>query len=279
MAVNKVEVNGETKLDLTQDTVTPENLLSGATAHNAAGEQISGAVDVLEDLSYVEPQSAVGVVDHPTDTFGIYQNGNLLRINFTATPYAADGGYKSKGVFNMPSPPHDTGTICRASVYLSEFGNATAKDVANGKTFTSIDGVRVVGTSGGGVSYKIGVASFGSDGNPSNAHDIIYYHTKEGVKSADTAGSGPDAMGADITTSSDIIVLKITSPVVGFIVMAEKNNGDTDPIANISADNDPEGAGICLAETGVMALDLSRIELMASKENAILRTILIMHTT
>lgn len=56
MAVNKVEVNGETKLDLTQDTVTPENLLSGATAHNAAGEQISGAVapvryDVVQDLT------------------------------------------------------------------------------------------------------------------------------------------------------------------------------------------------------------------------------------
>ena len=43
MAVNKVEVNGETKLDLTQDTVTPENLLSGVTAHNAAGERIVGA--------------------------------------------------------------------------------------------------------------------------------------------------------------------------------------------------------------------------------------------
>lgn len=48
MAVNKVEINGETKLDLTQDTVTPENLLSGATAHNAAGERISGAVAVVE---------------------------------------------------------------------------------------------------------------------------------------------------------------------------------------------------------------------------------------
>lgn len=48
MAVNKVEVNGETKLDLTQDTVTPENLLSGATAHNAAGEPIRGAVAVAE---------------------------------------------------------------------------------------------------------------------------------------------------------------------------------------------------------------------------------------
>lgn len=45
MAVNKVEVNGETKLDLTQDTVTPETLLSGVTAHNAAGEEITGSGD------------------------------------------------------------------------------------------------------------------------------------------------------------------------------------------------------------------------------------------
>ena len=51
MAVNKVEVNGETKLDLTQDTVTPENLLSGATAHNAAGEQIIGTAESGSDVS------------------------------------------------------------------------------------------------------------------------------------------------------------------------------------------------------------------------------------
>lgn len=55
MAVNKVEVNGETKLDLTQDTVTPENLLSGATAHNAAGERIVGAVaPVSGNVFYVD---------------------------------------------------------------------------------------------------------------------------------------------------------------------------------------------------------------------------------
>lgn len=47
MAVNKVEVNGETKLDLTQDTVTPETLLSGVTAHNAAGEEITGSGDFV----------------------------------------------------------------------------------------------------------------------------------------------------------------------------------------------------------------------------------------
>lgn len=42
MAVNKVEVNGETVLDLSQDSVTPEQLAQGVTAHNAAGEQIVG---------------------------------------------------------------------------------------------------------------------------------------------------------------------------------------------------------------------------------------------
>ena len=43
MANNKVQLSdGTVLLDLTGDTVTPENLLSGATAHNAAGEQIVG---------------------------------------------------------------------------------------------------------------------------------------------------------------------------------------------------------------------------------------------
>lgn len=63
MAVNKVEINGEVKLDLTQDTVTPENLLSGATAHNAAGERISGAVapvryDVAQNLTSEQQKQA-----------------------------------------------------------------------------------------------------------------------------------------------------------------------------------------------------------------------------
>ena len=44
--VNKVVYGGETLLDLTGDSVTPETLLAGATAHNAAGKQIEGAVDL-----------------------------------------------------------------------------------------------------------------------------------------------------------------------------------------------------------------------------------------
>ena len=46
MAVNKVVVNTEngavTLIDLTGDTVTPEKLAKGATAHDASGKQIVG---------------------------------------------------------------------------------------------------------------------------------------------------------------------------------------------------------------------------------------------
>lgn len=46
MAVNKVEINGKPVIDLTQDTVTPESLKKGITAHSANGEKIVGTVEL-----------------------------------------------------------------------------------------------------------------------------------------------------------------------------------------------------------------------------------------
>lgn len=42
MAVNKVEYGGRTLIDLTSDTVTPQTLVKGATAHAADGSIITG---------------------------------------------------------------------------------------------------------------------------------------------------------------------------------------------------------------------------------------------
>lgn len=46
MSVNKVAVNGETIIDLTEDSVTPETLIKGMTAHNKAGEPITGSLEI-----------------------------------------------------------------------------------------------------------------------------------------------------------------------------------------------------------------------------------------
>lgn len=48
MAVNKVEINGEVKLDLTADTVTAAKLAHGETAHDASGQRITGTMSVMQ---------------------------------------------------------------------------------------------------------------------------------------------------------------------------------------------------------------------------------------
>lgn len=46
MAVNKVKINGEVKLDLTADTVTHSDLKKGVTAHSKSGAVITGTLEV-----------------------------------------------------------------------------------------------------------------------------------------------------------------------------------------------------------------------------------------
>ena len=57
MAVNKVVFGNEVKIDLTSDTVTPSDLASGVTAHDASGAIITGTStkdsDTSEDTALV----------------------------------------------------------------------------------------------------------------------------------------------------------------------------------------------------------------------------------
>lgn len=60
--VNKVDVNGQTIIDLTADTVTAASMAAGTTAHNASGAQITGSMPestVLVDGSLNTGQTIV----------------------------------------------------------------------------------------------------------------------------------------------------------------------------------------------------------------------------
>ena len=62
MGVSKFVYDGATKFDLTADTVAADKLLSGVTAHNAAGNQVTGTV--VTQAYYTgsaEPDSSLGV--------------------------------------------------------------------------------------------------------------------------------------------------------------------------------------------------------------------------
>lgn len=52
MGRSKIVYAGDTLLDLTEDTVTPETLLKGTTAHNAAGKLITGVYEPMNIKQY-----------------------------------------------------------------------------------------------------------------------------------------------------------------------------------------------------------------------------------
>ena len=61
MAVNQVIINGETVVDLRNDTVSSDKLLKGATAHDKTGASITGTVSFATVYTGSgEPSSSLG---------------------------------------------------------------------------------------------------------------------------------------------------------------------------------------------------------------------------
>ena len=90
MAVNKVEINGKTVLDLTGDSVTPEQLAQGITAHNAAGEQITGTYTA--EVFYIDLEGDYPNYTCPVamaDIHAAYEAGKVLECRCTMGTYTA----------------------------------------------------------------------------------------------------------------------------------------------------------------------------------------------
>lgn len=55
--VSKVDINGETILDLTNDTITADKMLSGTTAHDASGNVITGVIRDMDLSKFTEERN------------------------------------------------------------------------------------------------------------------------------------------------------------------------------------------------------------------------------
>ena len=80
MGVNQFEYCGVMKFDLTQDTIVPEKLAYGFTAHDASGESITGTLKTIP-LDPIEYDYNIGyitngawVYENPTKTYTDFYN-------------------------------------------------------------------------------------------------------------------------------------------------------------------------------------------------------------
>lgn len=140
MAVNKVIVGTEVKLDLTSDTVTASDLLSGVTAHDKSGETITGTCDY--DVNSEDATVAAA------------------EILLSKTAYAR--GSKITGT--MPNKGAVTGTIStKAGTYTVPMG---FHDGSGSVAISSTEQAKIIST-----NIREGVTILGVEGSMSGTED------------------------------------------------------------------------------------------------------------
>lgn len=118
-SVNQVIVNGETILDLTNDSIVPSHATSAVTFHDSSGELRSGRLQIQQQ--FTRP-----TIEETTDSYGLKYVDYKFGVSKDCVLWASDEYGMSKR--------------------CSEFGDATAADVVKGKTFTSSAGFMATGT-------------------------------------------------------------------------------------------------------------------------------------
>lgn len=123
--VNKVDLNGVTVLDLTSDTVTPETLLLGTTAHNAKGEIITGT---LVPCTVYSAESPAATTSNSAQTF-------------TWEIPSTEHGFKSKNL--VVSVYLSTGEQIQCDVTISDTFTVALTAVYNSNIVTRVSDVPI----------------------------------------------------------------------------------------------------------------------------------------
>ena len=135
MAVNKVVYGTTVLVDLTEDTVTPDKLLKGATAHDASGEPITGTLEAGSGgasdnncEAYHITSASATLNFKTTGTVKVWGYG-AKRSTYTTTLYAFVGdGYYAGSSYGTPSKTSASFSV-NANGTLNGLPNMSACDL------------------------------------------------------------------------------------------------------------------------------------------------------
>lgn len=133
MAVSKVIYNGNTLIDLTQDTVTPEKLLSGYVAHGADGEPITGTCSFdsnTQDATATDAEILSGKTAYVKGT----KKTGTMKNNASVT-----GKISTKtGTYTIPQGYHDGSG--KVQIDSTEQAKLISENIRDGITILGVEG-------------------------------------------------------------------------------------------------------------------------------------------
>ena len=156
MGVNKVVFGAVSIMDISDSTVTPGTLAKEAVAYGADGERIVGTMEAGVDTSDATATAADMAKGKTAYVNGEKVTGTIQEVLTGEEIFYSNSGcsYPKKGTKNdIEIHISMLERLVRTNSYVtynipidSNFGDATAADVAKGKTFTSAAGYQVEGT-------------------------------------------------------------------------------------------------------------------------------------
>lgn len=133
MAISKVVYGGETLIDLTQDTVKAEHLISGYTAHGADGEAITGTNDWDSNTQDATAADSEILLSKTAYVKGAKKTGTMPNNGAVTGEISVRGGQ-----YSIPKGYHDGGG--KVGIASDEQAKLIPENIREGITVLGVEG-------------------------------------------------------------------------------------------------------------------------------------------